>query len=81
MLAHLINPVEFAGRIERAEFGGEGDIDESRVYGMVLVAIVHIVIKIFVEYLGLHLPVGLGQGDNLVFCKLHGASLVDVDVA
>jgi len=79
--ADLIDVVELAGGVERAEFGGEGDVDESWVYGMVFVAVVHVVVEVFVEHAGLHLAQGVGDGDDLMLRKLHGTGLVDVDVA
>ena len=47
---------------------------------MILVAVVHVVIEVFVEHSRLHLPVSIGQGDDLVFRKLHSSGLVDVDM-
>ena len=47
---------------------------------MVAVAVVHIVVEILVERLSLHLTERVGNGDNLMFGKLNGTSLMDVDM-
>ena len=80
-MAYLIDIVKFLGRIERTEFCGEGDIDQARMYGVVLVAVVHIVVEILVECLGLHLTVGVSNGDDLVLCELYGSRFMDVNVS
>ena len=80
-LTDLVEFVEFLGRVERAEFRGEGDIHQSWVHGMVLVAVVHIVVEVFVEHLRLHLTLCVGQGDDLMLRELHGTGLVHVDMA
>ena len=48
--------------------------------GVILVAVVHIVIEVFIEYSCLHLPVRIGQGDDLMLCELHSSGLVDIDM-
>ena len=80
-LANLIYIVQFVGGVEGAQLGGEGDVDESGVDGVVAVAVVHEVVQILVQHAGLHLAVGVGDGDNLVLGELDGTGLVDVDMA
>ena len=77
---HLINIVKLASGIERAQFGGEGDVHQSGVYGMILVAVVHIVVQVLVEHAGLHLAEGISDGDDLMLGELDGTGLVDVDM-
>ena len=48
---------------------------------MVFIAVVHVVVEIFVERGGFHLPVGVGNGDDLMFRELHGAGFMDIDMA
>ena len=48
---------------------------------MVFIAVVHVVVEIFVERGGFHLPVGVGNGDDLMLGELHSASLMDIDMA
>ena len=80
-MTDFVDVVQFPGAVERAELGGKGDIDESWMYGMVFVAVVHIVIKVFVEYLGFQFTIGVGQSDDLVLSELHGTGLMNVDMA
>ena len=48
--------------------------------GVVLIAVVHVVIEVFVECGGFHLSVGVGDGDDLMLRELHGSGLMDVDM-
>ena len=48
--------------------------------GMVLVAIVHIVVEIFIEYGCLQFAIGIGEGDDLMLGELHGTCLMDIDM-
>ena len=48
---------------------------------MILIAVVHIVVEILVEHLGLHLSRCVRKGDDLMLRKLHGTSFVNVDMA
>ena len=48
MLADLIDIIELTGCVEGSKFCGEGDIHQARVDGMILVAIVHVVIEVFI---------------------------------
>ena len=48
---------------------------------MGIVAIVHEVVQVFVERLGFHLPVVVSDGDDFVFRKFYGTSLVDIDMS
>ena len=81
VLADLVEVVQLAGGIERAQLGGEGDVDQARMHGMVLVAVVHVVVEVLVQHLGFHLAVRVGDGDDFVLCELHGTRLVDIDVS
>ena len=81
MLANLIEIVKLLGTVERTKFRREGNVYQSWMYGMVLIAIVHVVIEILVERLGLHLSVGVGNGNDFVFCKLHGTCLVNINMS
>ena len=47
---------------------------------MVLIAVVHVIVEVFVECGGFHLPVSIGDGDDLMFRELHGSGLMDVDM-
>ena len=49
--------------------------------GMIPVAVVHVVIEVFVECGGRHLPVRIGDGDDLVLCEFHRSRLMDIDMA
>ena len=49
--------------------------------GVILVAVVHIIVEVFVECGGLHLAVRIRDGDDLMFRELHGAGLMHVDMA
>ena len=79
-LAHLIDMIQLSGRVEGAQLRGEGDVDETRMDGMILVAVVHIVVEIFVERRSLHLAIGIRDGDDLMLRKLDGSCLMDIDV-
>ena len=49
---------------------------------MRIVAVMHEVVEVFVEYADVHLAVALlGQRDDFVLGELHGAGFVDVDMA
>ena len=45
---------------------------------MILVAIVHIVVEVFVEHRRLQFAIGIGEGDDLMLRKLHGTRLMDI---
>ncbi len=47
---------------------------------MVFIAVVHIVVEVFVECGGFHLPVGVGDGDDLMLGELHGSGFMDIDM-
>ena len=79
-LADLIDVVELTGRIKRTQLGGEGDIYQSRMDGVILVSVVHIVVEVFFEHCRLHLSIGIGEGDDLMLRKLHGTRLMDIDM-
>ena len=48
---------------------------------MIFVAVMHIVVQILVECLSFHLSVVIGDGDNLMFGKLHSTSLVYINMS
>ena len=48
---------------------------------MGIVAVVHEIVQILVKHLRIHLPVVVGQRDNLMLCELHRSSLMHIDVA
>ena len=81
MLAYLIDFIKLLGGIECAELGGEGDVNQSRMYGVIFIAIVHIVVEILVESLSLHLSVVVGDGDDFMLSKLHSTGLVYINVS
>ena len=80
VLTYLIDVVEFLSAVKRAELRGEGDIDQSRMHSVIFIAVVHIVVEVFVEHLGLQFPICVREGDDLVLREFHGASLVHVDM-
>ena len=81
MLTNLIQIVELFGCIKRTKLRREGDIHQSWMYSMILIAVVHIVVEILIQRLGLHFAISIGNGNDLVLRKLHSTSLVHIDVA
>ena len=81
ILANAMDGFEFARRIERAELGGEGDIDHAGKHHVrprgVGVETTEIVLKLRRR----HLAIVRGQGEHLVAVSLDGARLVYVDMA
>ena len=49
--------------------------------GVVFIAVVHVVVEVFVERGSFHLPVSIGNGDDLMLSKLHCSGLMDIDMA
>ena len=80
-LTDLIDVVQFAGSIKCTKFGWESDVDQSRMHGMVAVAVVAEIVQILVEPLGGHLAHHVGNSDNFVLGKLDGPRLMDIDMA
>ena len=50
------------------------------MYGVILVAIVHIVVEVLVECLCLHLTVIVGDGDDFMLGKLYSTCFMHVDM-
>ena len=80
MLTYLVDVVKFLCCVESSKLGGESDVNQSWVYSVVLVAVVHIVVEILVECLGFHLTIIIGNGYDFVLGELYSTSLVYVDM-
>ena len=80
VLAYLIDIVQLLGRIQRTQLRREGDVHQSGEYSMGIVAVVHEVVQILVERLGIHLAQFARQRDDLVLGELYGTGLMDVDM-
>ena len=80
-LAYGIDIFQFLLGIKGAQFGGESDVDQSRIDTVGIVAVVVEIVQILLECLGFHLAVNVGQGDNLVFGKLDCTCLMHIDMS